>query len=624
MKSVISTIEENCTGCNKCIACCPVQGANFSYLEGQSSKTRVDAEKCIMCGKCLEVCDHNARIFEDDTEKFFSDLKGGTNISLIVAPALKTNFSDYRRILGLFKHFGVNEIYDVSFGADITTWAYLRAIAKNNLKSIIAQPCPAIVNYIQKYKNELIDSLSPIHSPMMCLAIYVKKYLKNDDKLAFLSPCIAKISEIKDINTYDYVSYNVTHKKLMEYVERGNINMSDMAPADFTKKSFSLGDIYSLPGGLKENVYHYSKNAWVKQVEGTDHAYLYLDEYSERLSQNKENPLLVDILSCAFGCNYGSGTCKSCDITDIEKLTNELRTRKTGKYKNNPKKLLRYFDKNLSLDDFVRSYTPENIRSDKEPSEAELKGIFEKMHKLTPESQNKNCNACGYGSCRAMAISVFNGYNHVENCMEYNIRELEREKEEAENNNLEIEKLTTLKENQYMKMKDSVGSITRFMDEVAISTEENRVKVSEIASNINNLFKIAQNMAEKTDIMQKNIASFGKVTEEIIEISDKTNLLSLNAAIEAARAGANGKSFAVVANEVKALATQSKDAANSTKQDEEQLSENSNDIMVIAGKMENEINVINEYITKINESTEEISTKYNTIITTANALLDEN
>lgn len=119
----------------------------------------------------------------------------------------------------------------------------------------------------------------------------------------------------------------------------------------------------------------------------------------------------------------------------------------------------------------------------------------------------------------------------MENCIKYNKRALEKEKAEVENNNLEMEKSTKLKEEQYIKMKESAGSITRSMDEVAISTEENRIKVAEIASKTDNLITIAQKMAEKTDIMQSNIISFGKVTGEIIEISDKTILLSLNTAI---------------------------------------------------------------------------------------------
>ena len=64
----------------------------------------------------------------------------------------------------------------VSYGADICTWAYINYIQKHNFLGGISQPCPAVVGYIEKYVPELIPKLMPVQSPMMCSAIYVKKY----------------------------------------------------------------------------------------------------------------------------------------------------------------------------------------------------------------------------------------------------------------------------------------------------------------------------------------------------------------------------------------------------------------------------------------------------------------
>ena len=71
------------------------------------------------------------------------------------------------------------------------------------------QPCPSIVNFIEKYQPELTNQLAPVHSPMLCTAIYMKEYADISDRIAFLSPCIGKGDEIDDSNTQGYVHYNI-------------------------------------------------------------------------------------------------------------------------------------------------------------------------------------------------------------------------------------------------------------------------------------------------------------------------------------------------------------------------------------------------------------------------------
>lgn len=61
--------NENCIGCNRCIAACPVLTANCVVENGNTQFVHVDASKCIACSACLDVCEHHAREFQDDTEK---------------------------------------------------------------------------------------------------------------------------------------------------------------------------------------------------------------------------------------------------------------------------------------------------------------------------------------------------------------------------------------------------------------------------------------------------------------------------------------------------------------------------------------------------------------------------
>lgn len=223
MKSLVYT-NEKCQGCNRCISVCPVLTANYSVKSTGRQRIEVHGENCIKCGACFDACEHQARSFDDDTEKFFADLRRGEKISVLLAPAFQANYpEEYAKVLGGLKELGVQHIISVSFGADITTWGYINYMAKNKFEGGISQPCPAVVNYIEHYVPELIPKLVPVQSPLMCTAIYARKYRNITDKLAFISPCIAKKTEISDPNTYGYVSYNLTFEHFMKYVRENGI-----------------------------------------------------------------------------------------------------------------------------------------------------------------------------------------------------------------------------------------------------------------------------------------------------------------------------------------------------------------------------------------------------------------
>ena len=276
--------NENCIGCNKCISVCPVITANRAVEKDGSTVIEVDGDKCIGCGACFDACEHNARSYYDDTEEFFADLAKGQKISLLIAPAFAANYpNEYKSILGGLKKMGVNRIISVSFGADITTWAYIRYITEHNFTGGISQPCPAVVNYIEHYIPELLPKLMPVQSPLMCAAIYLRKYMNIQDKLAFISPCIAKKSEIDDPNNNGYVNYNVTFDHLMNYARTHHIKGDPVG----TEIEYGLGSIYPMPGGLKENVYWFcGEDLFIRQIEGEKHVYHFLDDYAKRVSSN--------------------------------------------------------------------------------------------------------------------------------------------------------------------------------------------------------------------------------------------------------------------------------------------------------------------------------------------------
>ncbi|MDE6531097.1 MAG: HD domain-containing protein [Lachnospiraceae bacterium] len=421
--------NEKCQGCNRCISVCPVLTANYSVQSEGGQRIEVHSENCIACGACFDVCEHNARDYYDDTEQFFRDLEQGEQISVLLAPAFQANYpEEYASILGGLKALGVKRIISVSFGADITTWGYINYISEHDLQGGISQPCPAVVNYIEHYAPDLIQKLIPIHSPLLCAAIYARKYMHITDKLAFISPCMAKKIEITDANTYGYVSYNLTFRHFMEYVRKHHIKGADAAD----EIEYGLGSVYPTPGGLKENVYWFcGEEAFIRQVEGEKRAYTFLKDYRKRLAKGQKVPFMIDILNCDRGCLYGTGI--EIEKNDSEENYYNLqeireRCKKTSGESPFSKALapaerLEQFNKQFSqldIRDFMRSYTDKSGSiSLREPDEKELDAIFLSMNKINWEQRNINCGACGYGNCMEMAEAIYNGSNIPENCIHF-------------------------------------------------------------------------------------------------------------------------------------------------------------------------------------------------------------
>ncbi|MCF8331167.1 MAG: 4Fe-4S binding protein [Bacteroidales bacterium] len=420
---LVYTLKERCRRCYTCVRECPAKAIRI--VNGQAE---VIQERCIACGNCVQVCSQDAKVFKKSIDHIKQLLSSDKKVAAIIAPSFPAEFMSlphHQTFAGMVRGLGFDYVNEVAFGADLVAHTFKEMMENEEEYKYISADCPAIVSFIEKYHPHLVQSLSPIVSPMVATARVLRKKYGNWLKIVFIGPCIAKKDESEEIDEV------LTFRELRDMFEYNEVTPGNTEASSFDPPISGKGAIFPVSRGLIQAV-DLDDDLYKGDIivaEGRQNFQEAIREFESGLLRQEHLELL-----CCEGCIMGAGMTSS--VNRYAKRTFIKNYVKSKLENTNRTQWEREMQEYLKLD--MSNNFRENDQRMPLPSREDIIAQLQAMGKYDPKD-HLNCGACGYETCEEHAVAICKGLAETEMCLPYTIESLHKSVSQLNDSNRKLE-----------------------------------------------------------------------------------------------------------------------------------------------------------------------------------------
>lgn len=402
---IIDFKATKCKHCYKCVRNCEVKAIMIKH-----GRAEIMSDKCILCGKCLQICPQSAKSLISDLGLVRDYIKQGVPTVVSIAPSyiglLKHN--TIGQIKAALMKLGFTDVRETAEGAVLVTEEYARILREGRMENVITTCCPSVNDLIEIYYPQLISSLAPVVSPMIAHGKLLKKEYGPDTRVVFLGPCIAKKKESGDARHDTCIDAVINFNDLNQWLEEEQITITECEDIPFEHDPM-VNRLYPITNGVVNSVL---------ATEGRADAYrkFYVHgirncmDLCESMSRGEITGCFIEMNMCSGGCIKGP----TVEDETISRFKVKLDMEETIPKEPVQPKTVASMEEGLHLGKVYIDRSPK----DPMPTDQEIHDIMKKTGKSKPEDE-LNCGACGYPTCREKAVAVFQKKAELNMCIPF-------------------------------------------------------------------------------------------------------------------------------------------------------------------------------------------------------------